>query len=304
MDYRLEPHKKVNAELRARIQESAVILAFVSPSYLESEWCMLEMATFIEEVGGGDCADRVFMVEVLPTERASWHKALRDLSPVKCWGADLQNPEAKTLGWPVPDVRADRNYWGKVNDLASILARQLQLLPEKPPVPVAAKPENQESQTKTNAVAPSGAESHLSILITADTPDQSLAVQTQAVLADLEVDAYLAPAMSQNQNPGEYRKAVEAQLLENHGVIVVYGETPPTWVQAKFGEVKKVLALQRKGTWAGLLEGPPEGKLHHGLPPRGLMVMNCKAGVDQAELSRFIAALRQGANGQAGARHV
>ncbi len=92
MDHRLEPQRRVDAELRRRIRESAVILAFVSPRYLESEWCGKEMAAFVAEVGGGVSADRVFLVEVLPTDRDAWHASMRDLSPVKLWADSLTHP--------------------------------------------------------------------------------------------------------------------------------------------------------------------------------------------------------------------
>ena len=39
MDHRLEPQRAVDDELRKRISESTCILAFMSPRYLNSEWC-------------------------------------------------------------------------------------------------------------------------------------------------------------------------------------------------------------------------------------------------------------------------
>jgi hypothetical protein len=124
MDHSLEPQRQVDDELRRRIRESAVILAFISPRYLESMWCRKEMDTFVAEVGGGGTGDRVFIVEVLSTKRESWHVALRALSPVVLWRNTLVRPEPFTLGWPVPDPRADRDYWSSVSDLASVLSRQ------------------------------------------------------------------------------------------------------------------------------------------------------------------------------------
>ncbi|MGI8427645.1 MAG: toll/interleukin-1 receptor domain-containing protein [Actinomycetota bacterium] len=66
MDHRLEPQRHVDETLRRRILESRCILAFMSPRYLESEWCQKEMATFVELIGGGMANDRVFLVELLP----------------------------------------------------------------------------------------------------------------------------------------------------------------------------------------------------------------------------------------------
>lgn len=315
MDHRLEPHRRVDDELRKRLRESAVILALLSPRYMESDWCRQEMATFVEEVGGGVSADRVFLVEALPTERPVWHPAIRDLTPVQFWASGLTNPEPMTLGWPLPDVRGDREYWKEINRLASILARQLRTLPEATP-PVAATPPvsaaangaspgqpSPPAQRTVPAFAaqpappaqPTLPDAPLTILINADAPDQSLALGTQAVLDELDADGYLAPVMAAGQNPGEFRIRFEERLKASHGVIVVYGEAPPTWVQAQYGDVRKVLALHRKGTWAGLMEGPPQAKAPHGLPPRGLMVLDCKQGLNKAELSRFVDALKAAA---------
>lgn len=125
MDHRLEPQRSVNDELRKRICDSALILSIISPRYLESKWCQLEMKTFVEEVWGGLSDDRVLMVELLPTERTLWHVQAQELSPVKFWKDDLAHPEPMTLGWPLPDVRGDHDYWSGVNTLARQINRSL-----------------------------------------------------------------------------------------------------------------------------------------------------------------------------------
>ncbi len=292
MDHRLEPQRRVDDELRKRIRESAVILAVMSPRYLESEWCQREMATFVQEVGGGASADRVFMVERLPTERTCWHPQVQDLTAVKFWHASLTQPEPQTLGWPVPDVYVDRDYWREVNTLAARLARQFPDLPSavvpstpSPPVPTIKAP------APTLSQAPP-ADGPLTLLISTEHADEPLATEAQALLAELDADAYLHTPPAENEPPADYRANFERQLHDSHGVIVVYGQAPRTWVQAKFGEIRKVLALARKGTWAGLLEGPPEPKATHGLPPRNLMVLDCKQGVNKEQLHRFLQALR------------
>lgn len=309
MDHRLEPQRRVDDELRRRIHESAVILAFVSPRYLESGWCKKEMTTFVEEVGGGVSADRVFLIEVLPTEREAWHGAVRDLSPVKLWADSLTHPEPKTKGWPMPDPRGDRDYWDDVNYLASVLARQLKSLDPAagsataeaggkgtPPLPPSLPPLAPAAPTPEPV-----ANGPLNIVIhAADDEDPRLVDVTQALLGDLDADAYLAPASSPGQTPAQHRAAVEQLLRGSHGVLVVYGTAPPSWVQSKHTEVRKLLAIERRGTWAGLLEGPPEPKLPHGLPPRGLMVLDCRKGPHKDELNRFVQALRQQSAGSPG----
>lgn len=304
MDHRLEPQRRVDDELRRRISDSSVILALISPRYLESNWCAKEMATFVEEVGGGLSDNRVFMVELLPTERPSWHPAVQELSPVQLWSSSLNSPEPKTKGWPVPDARCDRDYWDDVHYLASVLARQIKglsntnglsdtttLLAEDSLAPSF----NQQSQE----VEPSS-DGPLSIALTvADDEDASLVSATQVLLGELDADAYVPPKLSPGQLPSSHRAAVEQQLRSSHGVLLVYGTAPLTWVHAKHAEVRKLLALERSGIWTGLLEGPPAQKPSHGLPPRGLLTLDCKGGVSKDELGRFVHLLqeqRRGAN--------
>lgn len=291
MDHRLEPQRRVDDELRRRIHDSAVILAVMSPRYLDSGWCQREMATFVQEVGGGVSADRVFMVELLPTERNRWHQQVQDLSPVRFWHSDLTQPEPQTLGWPLPDVKGDRDYWAEVNTLATRLARQLQTLPIEPPKPASPAPSTPAVPSPAAPPAPPP-DGPLTLLISSEHADEPLATEAQALLAELDADALVHTPPAENESPADYRANFENQLHQSHGVIVVYGQAPRTWVQAKFGEIRKVLALARKGTWAGVLEGPPEHKVAHGLPPRNLMVLDCKQGVNKEQLQRFLQALR------------
>ena len=306
MDHQLEPQRRVNDELRKRIRESTVILSLISPRYMESKWCQLEIATFVEEVGGGVSDDRVFMVELLPTARQAWHKQVQDLSPVKFWRDDLTNPEPQTLGWPMPDVRGDRDYWSQVNTLASRLARQLRALAAEESAPLAPAAQPAAASSISPSAPPAAlpitlpttypAAGPLSIVISTESSDAPLALDAQNLLGDLDADATIDTPPAENDPVAAYRANFESQLRGSHGVIVVYGAAPRSWVQSKFGEVKKVLALERKGIWAGLIEGPPEPKPLHGLPPRGLMVLNCKQGISKEELSRFVQVLRGGPN--------
>lgn len=293
MDHRLDMQRRVNDELRQRLCASAVILAVISPRYFESAWCQLEMKTFVEEVGGGLSDDRVFMVELLPTERMLWPSQMQHLQVVKFWKGDLTHPQPMTLGWPLPDARGDRDYWDKVNTLATGIARQLRALAISPqPVPAVTPATQPIGKSDTSPI-----DGPLSIIICTDYSDIQIALEAQALLGDLDVDAFLDTPPAENEPPATYRANFEQQLRSSHGVIVVYGEAPRGWLQSKFGDVRKLLALERQGTWVGVLEGPPEPKALHGLPPRGLMVLNCRQGISKDELSRFVQALRNGQNG-------
>lgn len=299
MDHRLEPQRHVSDELRQRIRDSAVILVFLSPGYLASKWCLQEVTDFVAEVGAGGADNRVFLVEVLPTERERWHVALRELSPVALWTQTLARPEPRTKGWPVPDARGDRDYWDEINDLASILARQLRVLG-----PAASPPASGTlAQLVTPASSPNAVGDVLSIVVhAADDEDEHLVKDAQDMLSELDADPYLAPRLGPNETPAQHRTAVEQLVRSSDGVLVVYGLAPPSWVQTKHAEVRKLVALDRRATLTGLLEGPPAPKLAHGLPSRGLMVLDCRAGVHKDELGRFVRALLE--QRAANANHV
>ena len=248
----------------------------------------------------------MFLVELLPTPREAWPQATSALTPVVLWEQSLTDPEPMTKGWPVPDVRGHPDYWDRVNYLSSVMARQLADLgtvdrsPEPMPAPVAAgtSPAASAAEPRALELAPGGP---LSIVVhAADDEDPQLVGDTQSLLAELDADAYLAPGLSPGQTPAEHRAAVEQLVRGSHGVLVVYGAAPASWVVSKHSELRKLLALERRGTWAGILEGPPAAKPPHGLPPRGLIVLDCRNGPRKDELGRFVQALRQ----QQGTRSV
>ncbi|CAK0746944.1 hypothetical protein CCP3SC15_1470008 [Gammaproteobacteria bacterium] len=244
------------------------------------------MAIFVEQVGGGKANNRVFLVELLPTEWKLWHPGIANITAVKCWSESLDQPEPITLGWPVPDPKSDKAYWREINNLASILARQIQNLPPIPQLPANPLP-------LPSAIRPIPSNT-LSVVINADKPDRELGKRVQDLLRELEVEATLAAEPLPTQLPAEYHKHWEELLGYNHGVLIVYGVAPPIWVQTNYEKIKKVLAFQRKGIWGALVDGPPEQKPDHGLNSRNLMLLDCRRGITPAPLSDFVEKLRQG----------
>jgi hypothetical protein len=290
MDYRLEPQRAVDETLRQRIRDSRCILAFLSPRYLESEWCRKEMETFVELVGNGAASDRVFLVELLPTDREHWHPGIRSITEVKFWSESLEQPEAMILGWPVPNPKADKPYWTQLNRLAAILARQIQNLPPPPETPPPAVPARSDPLPALAPPPPSGP---LRLVVNADRPDRDLGREAQRLLDELEVETTLAAEPLPSQEPAKYRRDLETQLEDSHGVLIVYGAAPPSWVQAQHSMARKVLAMQRRGVWGGLLDGPPPEKPDHGILNRSLMLLPCRDGIDPELLRNFVETLRR-----------
>ena len=143
--------------------------------------------------------------------------------------------------------------------------------------------------------APAVSSGQLSVVINADQPDRDLGKQAQHILDQLEVDSILAAEPTPTQAPAQYFQHLENILDASHGVLIVYGKAPPSWVQAQHAFARKRLAERRKGVWEALLDGPPPDKPEHGLSIRDLLVLDCRQqGLSPGHLQEFVEKLRQG----------
>jgi hypothetical protein len=132
----------------------------------------------------------------------------------------------------------------------------------------------------------------LYILVRADSIDRELAINAQESLADLGVEVAVAPDPQPEQTPEQIRLAQEEQLQTCDGLVLVYGRTLPSWVLSQFAFSRKVLAQRRRGVWGALLDGPPHPKADVRLRSPNLLLLECRRGIDPAELERFVDALR------------
>ncbi|MFA7239222.1 MAG: TIR domain-containing protein [Sulfuricellaceae bacterium] len=230
MDFRLEPQRAVDEELRRRIVESKCIVAFMSPCYLNSAWCRKEMETFVELVGDGKANNRVFLVEILPTDRTQWHSGIQSIGEVKLWCNGLEQPEAMTLGWPTPNYKADKDYWKQLNRLADILARQMQNLPPTPPAEV------------TPAIPPPVSAAPAAKIVWIANPTDDMLEQRETLVAMLQdLGHRVLPADSYPHRQAEYRQALDGDLKQADLLVQLLGRLPgrkPTWSDARFVQLQ------------------------------------------------------------------
>ena len=132
----------------------------------------------------------------------------------------------------------------------------------------------------------------LSICVNADAPDRALGQLVRDMLFELGVDAALAPEPAPDQPPAQWRQDYESMLDESHGVVIIYGATAPSWVQAQVRAARKLLARTRRGTWGALLDGPPGQQPDHGVRSHSLVMLDCRGGVAPEPLSQFLTLLR------------
>ncbi len=91
----------------------------------------------------------------------------------------------------------------------------------------------------------------------------------------------------------EIREDLEQNLLECDGVIVVYGETPVTWVREQLRQCRKILSMRERPLKAlAVYVGPPEQKVPLDLRLRNMHIIDCRKGYKDDELISFIESLK------------
>ena len=143
----------------------------------------------------------------------------------------------------------------------------------------------------------------LSICVSADGPDRELGQRVRDMLFTLGADVSLTPEPAPDQPPSQWRQDYETILGASHGVVIIYGSTPPSWVQAQVQASRKLLARTRRGVWGALLDGPPGGQPDHGVRSHNVVLLDCRTGVAPEPLKRFLDTLRSGGT-EASAAHA
>jgi hypothetical protein len=133
----------------------------------------------------------------------------------------------------------------------------------------------------------------LAICISAYKADYDLGLQIRDILIELGADALTTQTEpAPNQSPTEFNTQFDEVITNSEGMIIVYGQTPPVWVQAQYMRARKALAQKHKGLWSALLDGPPFDKPSAGLAGRNLMTLECRDGLLKYQIERFVNMLR------------
>lgn len=121
MDYELRGHTSVTAHIIEQLESSATFVLILSPAYLASQWCRLELNAFLTQFGTD--SGRIFVVEHDQTERLA---ELADLLGYKFWMADDAG-HPRTLAIPKPNPE-EFQYYQRLDDLARQLTDKLKTL--------------------------------------------------------------------------------------------------------------------------------------------------------------------------------
>ncbi|WP_297324197.1 TIR domain-containing protein [Nitrosomonas sp.] len=127
MDHLLLENAQVDATLIEKIRTSQTIILFMSPSYLNSEWCKQEIGDFLTVHSAHKNKESVFIVAVEETEREKWHSRLQALTPLQLYQKSLSGAVHR-LGYPNPPIDGEHEYWRQLNELAHLIKLQLALI--------------------------------------------------------------------------------------------------------------------------------------------------------------------------------
>lgn len=125
MDHKLQGNSTVTADIVKQLEGAATLLLILSPAYIESQKCMLELNIFLAQFK--EVNNRVFIVEHDVVEEKP--SGLNDLLGYKFWLLDdFGNP--RILAFPKPNPE-EYQYYQKLDDLSRQLAAQLKNLKQE-----------------------------------------------------------------------------------------------------------------------------------------------------------------------------
>ena len=125
MDQQLAANEKVTDALLSALHASRTLLLIMSPNYQDSQWCQRELGEFLTASAAAKNKSNVFVVEIEPVQRETWHERLRDLTAISFWTSQFDKPGTRLLGYPTPNLDEDSEYWTRVNELAHFIAEYL-----------------------------------------------------------------------------------------------------------------------------------------------------------------------------------
>lgn len=134
IDHQLKPGDDFGADLMTRVERSSVLVLLLSPNYVNSQWCGLEVERFVQAHSADpDRPNNVFVIELWPYEE------LRTRPPViermrkrllvsKFWFKPSDASAPSVAGYPSPldgQPEGKTLYWRVLNELQSAIDKQV-----------------------------------------------------------------------------------------------------------------------------------------------------------------------------------
>jgi len=125
MDHQLAANSDISSSLLDTLRSSRTLLLVMSPGYQASSWCPRELGNFLARSAVQKTRDNVFIVEIEPVTRDSWHQSLQSLNAIRFWHREFEDDAPRLLGFPAPKPDENNPYWRNVNELAHLIAEFL-----------------------------------------------------------------------------------------------------------------------------------------------------------------------------------
>jgi hypothetical protein len=132
MDHLLASNKRIVETLNDHVSASDLLLLFMSPTYLSSEWCHSEMERFLEANRAAFNRENIFIVAVDKTDRRRWPALLQALDPIQLYEEDFGG-RTTPFGWPYLPDDSRSPYWQALNTLAHDISTHLNEQDSPPP---------------------------------------------------------------------------------------------------------------------------------------------------------------------------
>jgi len=121
-DPQLGGNEVLENALLERLSKVAALVCVVSPSYVDSDWCVWELQRFWQAIYGqaeiGDLGKtRIFKVVMIPVPRDKYPPEFQPLIGYEFYKNDPTTGKFELLD-PSIDPAMKRDYWAKLNDLA------------------------------------------------------------------------------------------------------------------------------------------------------------------------------------------
>jgi hypothetical protein len=144
-------------------------------------------------------------------------------------------------------------------------------------------------EDRRNAPPPVPVSTDAFVFVDMDSTDRPLAEQLCDILGRYNA-GYSLP--TEDQDPRQFRKDLRDKLLSCNALILIYGATTRGWVDGHLKELQKMMTLRRAPLRGlAIVEGPPDPKDRLSIRLPNMKVINCRGGVKEAEVRRFLETL-------------
>lgn len=214
----LRGNHEVNRHIPDQVKRSALFLAILSPGYAASQFCQLELETFLNNTRGFS-VESLFIVEreQVVEGRHTMPEPFRQQRKYRFWENDKDN-KARTLGSPLPLVRnpEDRPYFRLVDDICKDMAEKLDELKNKGRQPAPEQEKCREQIRVTTAAQPA--------VLLAETTDDLIRRRDEARRYVEQAGIAVRPARTYyGLSRADYEKAVRSDLANCAAFVQLLG---------------------------------------------------------------------------------